>query len=72
MYLKSFTIKHFRTISELSLQFKKGVNIIIGENNTGKSAIIDALRICLGYGKQWRDIYITKNDFFIYNQKLGI
>lgn len=65
MYLKSFTIKHFRTISELSLQFKKGVNIIIGENNTGKSAIIDALRICLGYGKQWRDIYITKNDFFI-------
>jgi len=44
MYLKLFSIE------EPAINFRKGVNIIIGENNAGKTAIIDALRICLSYG----------------------
>ena len=51
MYIKQFNIKNFRVFDEISLLFNKGINIIIGENNSGKTAIIDALRICSGYGK---------------------
>ena len=35
------------------MHFNKGLNILIGENNSGKTAIIDALRICIGYGNLW-------------------
>lgn len=65
MYLKNLLIKNFRAIKEASFTFNKGLNIIIGENNSGKTAIIDALRICFSYGNQWRDIYIRKDDFYI-------
>lgn len=66
MYLKRFIIKRFRGIAELNLALNKGVNILIGKNNSGKSAIIDALRICLGIGKQKRDIGInSEEDFYI-------
>lgn len=63
MYLSTLRIKNFRGIKEISLVFKKGVNIIIGENNSGKTSIIDALRICLGYGKSENNITIQETDF---------
>jgi putative ATP-dependent endonuclease of OLD family len=63
MYLEKFTIKNFRTIENLTLTFNKGLNILIGENNSGKTAIIDSLRICLGYGNLRKDIYIKDTDF---------
>lgn len=65
MYLERLTIKNYRCIKELSLNFNKGLNVLIGENNAGKTAIVDALRICLGYGNQKRDLYVSINDFHI-------
>lgn len=65
MFLKNLIIKNFRNISSLSIDFRKGLNILIGENNAGKSAIIDALRICFNYGKQMRDTYVKRSDFHI-------
>ncbi|MDO9341020.1 MAG: AAA family ATPase, partial [Bacteroidales bacterium] len=70
MYLKNLFIKNFRAIKEASFTFDKGLNIIIGENNSGKTAIIDALRICFSYGNQWRDIYISKDDFYIDSENI--
>lgn len=65
MYLENFTIKKFRGIEHLDLNFNKGLNVLIGENNAGKTSILDALRICLSYGNQRRDIYISHSDFFV-------
>jgi len=65
MYIKKLSIKNFRNIKNLNLELDKGLNIIIGENNTGKTAIIDALRICFSWGQQWKDIFLSKTDFFI-------
>ncbi len=66
MYLEKLVINKFRSIDHLVLNFNKGLNILIGENNSGKSAIIDALRICLSYGKQRREIGVKNDeDFFI-------
>lgn len=64
MFLEKLSIKKFRSINNITLEFNKGVNIIIGENNAGKSAIIDALRICLSIGKQWREIGIRNDEDF--------
>lgn len=65
MYLEKFIIKNFRGIENITLNFNKGLNVLIGENNAGKSAIIDALRVCLSYGNQRREIYISQSDFHI-------
>lgn len=64
MYIERLVIKKFRSIDNLEIFFNKGVNIIIGENNAGKTAIIDALRICLSIGRQWRDIGIRNDEDF--------
>ena len=51
MHLSRLHISKFRVFNDITLYFKNGINILIGENNSGKTAIIDALRICLGCGK---------------------
>lgn len=65
MYLEKFLVKNFRGIEDIFLTFNKGLNILIGENNSGKTAIIDALRICFSYGNQRRDIYVSQSDFHL-------
>lgn len=65
MFLEKFRIQNFRGIHDLTLTFNKGLNIIIGENNSGKTRIIDALRLCLGYKDVDRTIYINENDFTV-------
>lgn len=67
MYLKKLHIKGFRGIEDLVLDFHKEINILIGENGTGKTAILDALRICLGLGAERREVYITLDDFHVDN-----
>ena len=64
MYLTELKIRNFRSIKDIELNFSKGINILIGENNAGKTTIIDALRICLGYRDQ-DGLRVTKNDFHI-------
>lgn len=65
MFIKQMRICNFRNIEDINIDFHKGLNILVGENNAGKSAIMDALRICLGFGKQNRDLYIKRSDFHI-------
>lgn len=63
MYIKELYIKNFRGIEELNFDFKPGVNVLIGKNNSSKTAIIDAIRLCLSGrnpdGK--RDIWFDKD-----------
>lgn len=65
MYLKTFRIKNFRGIRETILNFSPGINILIGENNAGKTSVLDALRICLGF-KEHNALRVRKKDFNIF------
>ncbi len=47
MYLKTLRIQGFRRFDDLSLNFKDGLNVIVGPNNAGKTAVVDALRVLL-------------------------
>lgn len=47
MYLAELTIKNFRKLREATLKFQPGLNVLVGPNNVGKSAVIDSLRTLL-------------------------
>lgn len=65
MYLTKVQIKYFRCIRNLTLDYSEHVNVIVGENNTGKSAIIDALRLAFSWGDYTRSIWVQPEDFYI-------
>lgn len=45
MYIKTVTIENFKGIEKCQLSFKKGFNLIIGENGKGKTSILEAISI---------------------------
>jgi putative ATP-dependent endonuclease of OLD family len=47
MFLKKLVIVNFRRFEKLEVEFKKGLNVLIGENDSGKTGIIDAIRYLL-------------------------
>lgn len=47
MYLASLSIKNFRRIHTAKIEFVSGLNIIVGPNNIGKTAVVDSLRALL-------------------------
>ncbi|PVM82072.1 ATP-dependent nuclease [Caulobacter endophyticus] len=48
MYLAELRIRNFRKLKDVTLEFQPGLNILVGPNNTGKTAVVDALRALLG------------------------
>lgn len=49
MYLSNISIENFRMFSDVAVvSFSKGLNLLVGENGSGKSSVIDAIRILLG------------------------
>lgn len=49
MYIKEIKILNFRNFKEALIPFHEGVNVIIGHNNTGKSNLLRAIGLVLGY-----------------------
>lgn len=47
MYLAKLTISNFRKFKEATFEFVPGLNVIVGANNIGKTAVVDALRSLL-------------------------
>ena len=48
MYVSRLFIRNFRNFRLCDLALRKGVTCFIGENNAGKSNLIDAVRLVLG------------------------
>lgn len=64
MYLSKLQIENFRGIKNLTIKFSPDLNIIIGENGSCKSAVIDAIRLLYNIGEPLRDISVTLDDFY--------
>lgn len=61
MYIKKIEITGFRNFKEAKVPLHEGVNVIIGHNNTGKSNLLRALGLVLGFYNT-RDLHT--NDLF--------
>jgi putative ATP-dependent endonuclease of the OLD family len=47
VYLAQLTISNFRKLPKAELRFQPGLNVLVGANNVGKTAVVDALRALL-------------------------
>lgn len=61
MYISSLRIRNYRCFKDRRVEFEPGVTVLIGENNSGKSSLLSALRLIFeGGGAQSLDLY----DFY--------
>ncbi|MCK4268943.1 MAG: AAA family ATPase, partial [Methanogenium sp.] len=62
MYLSNLKISNFRCYDEIgiNINIKSGLTVFVGENDSGKTAIIDAIRFVLGTSDQeWNKVKDT-------------
>lgn len=71
MYLKRIRARNFRTfgdgttVPELNLDLNPGLNILVGENDAGKTVIVDAIRQVL-LTTSYESIRLLEQDFHIH------
>ena len=63
MWLRELQIRNFRKIDALTVTFPRGLTVLVGENNSGKTTIIDALRIMLFSSRDLDSLRLTEDDF---------
>jgi len=62
MHIANIEIENFRLFDKFSLGLNPGLNVIVGENNSGKTALVDAIRLTLDTNSaEWTRI--SENDF---------
>lgn len=63
--LRKLSIKNFAVIEDISIDFKEGMNVLIGETGAGKSIIIDALSLLKGEKSMFDKIRIGQEKAYI-------
>lgn len=62
-FLARVRIRNFRNFQDLSASFTSGLNVIVGENNIGKTNLLDAIRAALGYASATGEVLrVTAED----------
>lgn len=62
MYISRIVIRNFRSFETLDVTVQPGTTCVIGENNTGKSNFLHALRLCLDAGLSSNYRALLAND----------
>jgi putative ATP-dependent endonuclease of OLD family len=71
MYLSSITAENFRGFESTHVTLNKGLNLLVGENDAGKTSLIDAVRLVLDTNSaEW--VRIKYSDFRSGSTKLKI
>ena len=63
MWLRELQIRNFRKIDALTVSLPRGLTVLVGENNSGKTTIIDALRLMLFSSREFDSLRLTEDDF---------
>lgn len=65
------SIKGFRLFENLEFDLNPGLNVLVGENDSGKTSFVDAIRYVLGSNSSER-AYISETDFHEHTNTFSI
>lgn len=68
MIIKKIYIKNYKIFQEFTLPFNQNINILVGDNEVGKSSILEAINLCLTRRLNGRLIDYELSPF-LFNQK---
>lgn len=68
MHLAKITIENFRGFGRIEIDLDR-TTVLIGENNTGKSSILEAIRFCLSRPLSRRGNPFEDHDYFLPTNK---
>ncbi len=67
MFISSIRIQNFRCFKDTTVHFTEGVNVIIGENNAGKTALLKSLGLVFDRRRRKQieryDFHVHLSDF---------
>lgn len=66
MYIEKVEINNFRNLDGIKMKFDSEINFIVGENNLGKSNLLDCLNTVFNYNR------FKEDDFFNPTEKINI
>ncbi len=72
IFLQHVHISNFRALTEVDIELNAKVNVLIGANNTGKSAIVDAIRLALQVGRYRKTKFVSIEDFNDIDKEIAI
>jgi putative ATP-dependent endonuclease of the OLD family len=63
--LTKIEIRHYRCFRRFTLEFSAGLNILVGDNDSGKSTILEAVRLALTgrLGERWLANVLSPHHF---------
>ena len=64
IYIKSLHIENYKCYENVDVEFNNSTNIIVGNNEAGKSTILEALNLCLSGLVNGRYIKNELNECF--------
>ncbi len=62
MHLAAIHVKNFRNLRDFTLRLRPGLNVLLGENNIGKTNLLDALRLALATAYGGEGIRLATDD----------
>ena len=74
MQLANISLKNYKGIMDLSVAFKPGVNLVIGNNGAGKTSLLNGISVVLSNLFQWFPIpvrEIAKEDIYVTADNTG-
>jgi len=66
VYIEKVEINNFRNLDGIKMRFDSKINFIVGENNLGKSNLLDCLNTVFNYNR------FKEDDFFNPTEKINI
>lgn len=72
MRLSKITIDNFRGIKHIEVELDRDMTVLVGENNVGKTSVLEALRLCLDVVKSDKTCNFSEYDFYRDDTRTGI
>ena len=70
MYIKRINIEGFKTFSNFDLDLNKSLNVIVGDNETGKTTLLEAINLALSCQLDGRGVQYELNPY-IFNSDMS-